>query len=115
MYVFILDGDFASCMNIVREELTPFYSGMLGLRCTFKISASIDNLVKAVEEEKDNDIIFIYPLNGASRMELIGKLLEWLETPPTIRVFEVSSCSGGLCYTVIDPMVGYEEWLKRQD
>ena len=115
MFVFILEGDFASCSEIVRNELHPFYTGRLGLTSTFKISASVDNMVKAIEDEHDNDIVFVYLLNDASRLDLIGKLLEWTDINPTIKVFKVESCSGGLCYTVIDPMAGYEEWLKCKE
>lgn len=113
-YAFILTGDFASCSEIVREELHPFYGDKLGMKATFKIGANINKLVEAVNED-DHDVCFIYILNGGSVLDLVGKLMEWIDNPPTIKIFEVSSCSGGLCYTVIDPLNGYEEWLKNQD
>ena len=112
-FVFVLEGDFCSCNDIIHEELVPFYVDKLGLRAVFKIGASVDNAVRAIKDEGSNDIIFVHLMNNASNLELIGKLIECLDDPPTVRVCKVESCSGGLCYKIINPLAGYEEWIRR--
>lgn len=102
-FIFVLDGDFSSCCEVIRKDLRPFYAEKLGLKCTNLWSNDPDILLEAIAENREGkDMAFVYCFNDDRVDETVGKLCAY-NPESIVKVLRVESCSGGLCYRVIDP------------
>lgn len=102
-FIFVLDGDFSSCCEVIRKDLRPFYAEKLGLKCTNLWSNNPDILLEAIAENRDGkDMAFVYCFTDGDVDEVVGKLCAY-NPESIVKVLRVESCSGGLCYRVIDP------------